>query len=354
MAKNVVISSSASIRRRNDEIAVLLDRKAGSVADKPLVTVITPAFNVQQYIGEAVHSVLNQTYGNFEYIVVDDGSTDSTAKLAEQAAAGDSRVKVVRDEHAGGSAARNAGLAAANGELIAFLDGDDRWHPTFLEENVAMLLSMPPDVGAVFCRPRVISETGRPYLVRWEQAGGYDFDGMLAGACPPKCGSSLVIRKAAFDQAGNFSTELKSAVDLDMWLRIQKHSEFKVFWGNPAYLIDLRVRSGAISRDHNSRFEALDALLAKYTPEMERLPRGVAYVRPAVFAFRSGAEDFALRWTAEARKAGLRHLVTDVYGLRMLIWAAIGSGGRARLRSLGDAIRRVAGRALGAKSAIER
>src|SRR5260370_18811066 len=140
---------------------------------------------------------------------------------------------------------------------------------------------------------------------------------MVIGSCPPRTGSSLLIRRSAFEKAGVF-TEAKTIQDLDMWLRIQRDSGMPYFWGNTKYLLDIRVRSGAISRDHARRFEGLDALIADHAPHLERNPAGMAYVRAAVFAYRAGADDFAGRWTARAGEAGLRRLLADSYGWRML------------------------------------
>lgn len=96
----------------------------------PRITVITPAYSVGRYIGEAMDSALTQTLLDFEYLVVDDGSTDNTADVVGQRAGADSRVRLIRTDHAGACHARNVAIMQASGEYIAFLDGDDRWHPS--------------------------------------------------------------------------------------------------------------------------------------------------------------------------------------------------------------------------------
>ena len=173
-----------------------------------------------------------------------------------------------------------------------------------------------------------MSESGRIYMARWQRAGRYDFDDMLVQSCPPRVGSSLLIRKTAFDSAGFFDTEVRSAQDLDMWLRIQRDSHMPFFWGNSAYLLDIRVRPGAISRDHRARFESLDALIGKYAERLQRYPREMAYVRAAVFAYRASEDGFAVRWASLGRQAGLRSLIKDSYGWRLLglLALAVGAG----------------------------
>ena len=197
----------------------------------PQITVITPAYNVAGYVGEAIESVLAQSFTNFEYLVVNDGSTDETADEVRHRADRDQRVQLINTEHLGACNARNVGLNLAKGQFIAFLDGDDRWHPEFLRRQLAALESAGPKVAAVFARSRVMSEQGRVYTVRWQRSGRYDFDDMLIDSCPPRSGSSLLIKKRVFHSVGLFDVDLKSAQDLDMWLRILSESDMPYFVG---------------------------------------------------------------------------------------------------------------------------
>jgi glycosyltransferase involved in cell wall biosynthesis len=310
----------------------------------PRVTVITPAYNVEPYIAEAIDSVIAQTFRDFEYLVVDDGSTDGTVDEVYKRAEVDSRIRLIKLDHAGASNARNAAILQARGSFVAFLDGDDRWHTDFLESQLTLLESCDYEVAAVFGRSRVMSEGGHIYAFRWQREGRYDFDDMLVKSCPPRVGSSLLIKKTAFGSAGLFNPEIKSAQDLDMWLRIQRDSDMPYFWGNGAYLLDIRIRADAISRDHRKRFESLDVLISEYAPSLRRYPKGMAYVRAAVFAYRAGDDDFAQRWAQLAKKAGLRRLLSDSYGRRLLAWNALGPVHRKMLRRCSSLARSVAGR----------
>lgn len=331
-------------------------RGAAKEAEKtsiPRITVITPAYNVGPYIGEAIESVLRQTFRSFEYLVVDDGSTDQTVEEVNRLLAKDMRLKLIKAEHGGSANARNVGLRQARGEFVAFLDGDDRWHPSFLQNQLALLESLGSDVAAVFARSRVISQNGRLYAVRWQRSGRYDFDDMLVQACPPRCGSSLLIRKVCFDLVGEFSDEIFTP-DHSMWLRIQRDSGMPYFWGNSAYLLDLRVRAGAISRDYQGRFEKCDAIAREFAPSLSRYPEGMAYARFAVFAFRADYEDYALRWATLAKRAGLAHLLVDSYGLRLLGWTALPPIARRALRRCSALARVVLGRIIRAPAALLR
>ena len=99
----------------------------------PAISVIVPVYNVQEYIGRCIGSILGQTFADFELILVDDGSTDGSRGICAGFAQRDNRVVLLENDHKGVSAARNAGLDAARGEYIAFVDGDDSLHPHFLE-----------------------------------------------------------------------------------------------------------------------------------------------------------------------------------------------------------------------------
>ncbi len=306
----------------------------------PIVSVITPAFDVGPWITDALDSVRAQTETRFEHLVVDDGSTDDTAAIVAARATADPRVRLVSVPKAGSGAARNTGLAATTAPFVAFLDGDDRWHPDFLRRQLAAFARVPRHVGAVYCHTRVMLPGGQVVALRWQPAGRCDLDLLLAANCPPHHGSSLVLRRSCFDEAGLFDTTMRSAVDFDMWLRIATGSSTPLFWGQRRYLVDMRLgRSGAVSADRGARYRALDGLLEAYAPRMRRLPPGLAYLRPAVFAYRDGFDDHGDAWAGRALSVGARRLATTAYGPTLLSWHAAGASGRAVLRAGRDRAR---------------
>ena len=257
----------------------------------PLVTVVTPAYNVAKYVGETVDSVLRQTFRDFEYLVVDDGSVDNSVDVVKAHVGDDPRFRLVAGEHRGQSAARNAGIREAKGEYIAFLDGDDRWHPRFLERQLRLIQSLPPDVGVVFCRSRLVLENGTLVFFQWQRVGRYDFDDFLVNNNPARNGSSLLIRKSCFADVGGFDEDLHHLEDLDMWLRIAENSKTPALWASKYFLVDLRLRPGSMSRDRVDIDAALNDMLESQTAKLRRLPAGLAYVRPAVTAFKYGKND---------------------------------------------------------------
>ena len=309
-------------------------------SDQSRVCVITPAYNVGPWIGEAIDSVLAQTEPRFRHVVVDDGSTDDTADVVARKAAADPRVELVRTSNGGSAAARNAGLAAAKSDYVAFLDGDDRWHPDFLRVSLNALQAAPANVGATFVHSRVMLENGRTVGLRWQPAGFVDMDAMLSANCPPHNGSSLVLRRSCFDEVGDFDTTVPSSTDFEMWLRIGARSTTPTFIGVRRYLVDMRLmRTGSISSNRAARFDALDGIISTYTPLMRRQHPGQAWVRPAVFAYRDGFDGYGDRWAARARATGTATLARDAWGRSLLAWSGAGPEGRARMRAVRDGAR---------------
>ena len=183
------------------------------------VSVVIPAYNYARFLGEAVASALAQSWSPLEVIVVDDGSTDETPELL--AGMHDPRLRVIRQENAGLSAARNTGIREARHELIAFLDADDRWSPGFLNAVAAQFRTLPEDFAMaasgtqLFTREGVLVEHSRHLLPPPSVLTARDF--ILRNRVFP---SAVVARKAAFEQCGNFDTELRSSEDRDMWIRL--------------------------------------------------------------------------------------------------------------------------------------
>jgi glycosyltransferase involved in cell wall biosynthesis len=301
----------------------------------PLVTVVTPAYNIAKYVGETVDSVLRQSFHDFEYLVVDDGSTDNSVDVVKAHVGDDPRFRLVQGEHRGVGAARNAGIREAKGQYIAFLDADDRWHPKFLERQLQLIQSLPPDVGAVFCRSRLVLENGTLVFLQWQRAGRYDFDDVLVNSNPARNGSSLLIRKSCFADVGGFDEDLHRLEDLDMWLRIAANSKTPVLWGSKYFLVDMRLRSDSRSRDRGDVQAALHDMLESQTAKLRRLPAGLAYVRPAVVAFKYGGnDDLAEYWAGRARSVGNGRLARTVPGIRLLFWDILPRPARSAVRSV--------------------
>jgi len=152
-----------------------------------LVSVIMPVYNAETWLQRAIESVLAQSHAHLELLAVDDGSRDRSPVVLEAYAAADARVHVVRQPANGGvAAARNAGIAAANGSYVAFLDADDWWHPAKLERQLASMRASGALVSyAAYWRVaedgRVLSKVMPPPQVDWRDMLASNFIGTLTG-----------------------------------------------------------------------------------------------------------------------------------------------------------------------------
>ena len=195
-----------------------------STAPAPAVSVVIPAYNVEWCVGRAVESVLAQTFRDFEVIVVDDGSTDDTAKVLQQYGAA---LRVVRKSNGGLSSARNAGIAAAGGEMVAFLDADDWWLPAKLERQVD-LMRRRPEVGFCSTAASVVDPDDRVINVWRTQPWHGPFLVHLFGAHGDVAGSgsAVMARRHLLDKVGGFDEALRSLEDIDMWMRLASEAEY--------------------------------------------------------------------------------------------------------------------------------
>jgi glycosyltransferase involved in cell wall biosynthesis len=189
-----------------------------------LVSVIIPAYNADQFVGDAIKSVLTQSHENLELIVVDDGSTDRTAEIAE--AFDDPRLHVLRERNSGPAGARNHGLALARGDVIAFLDADDYWLPEKLERQLRTL-EADEQVSAVGCLMHYRSSNGRVLGVTGQTVDEHDQERIVRGQLLPFPLSSSLFRRSTLDIVGEFDETLRDAAeDLDLMARVASKGRF--------------------------------------------------------------------------------------------------------------------------------
>ncbi|MDD4527788.1 MAG: glycosyltransferase family A protein [Candidatus Margulisbacteria bacterium] len=184
----------------------------------PRVSVIIPVFNRPMMLREAVDSVLAQKFNDFELILVDDGSQEKTKKILRQYSESyPQKIKVFFCEHRGVSAARNAGIAKARGDFLAFLDSDDLWISSKLEKQLQFM----DQKGAAVCQTQERwvrnGKNVNPMKKHTKRSGKIFFD------CLPLCivsPSAVMIKKDVFDKVGLFDEKLLACEDYDLWLRI--------------------------------------------------------------------------------------------------------------------------------------
>ena len=180
-----------------------------------MISVVIPLYNKEQSIRATLESVRAQTYTDWECIVVDDGSTDNSREVVEQFKILDFRFKILSQANAGVSAARNAGIMAAKGEYVAFLDGDDIWDKDFLMTMVGLIEEYPEkSIYGLGCKQ--IRRGEKPLLENSYYRGGSTWD----YATMAFTGSSACVNKADAIVVGLFDTRMTHGEDLDMWWRL--------------------------------------------------------------------------------------------------------------------------------------
>src|SRR5258705_7356831 len=182
----------------------------------PLVSVVIPTFNQAAYLREAIDSVLAQTWGNRECIVVDDGSTDGTPEII--ASYGD-RIVALRQDNRGAANALNAGIRAARGELICWLSSDDAYLATKLEVQVAALLAR-PDAGLCCTGWETMDATGRTLKQHQESTWIHPDQVVSIFWRNAINGTTVLIPRHVFEAVGPFDDELRADVDGGNWRRV--------------------------------------------------------------------------------------------------------------------------------------
>jgi glycosyltransferase involved in cell wall biosynthesis len=214
------------------------------------VSIVTAAFDVAPFIGDAIASVRGQDHPDLEMIVVDDGSRDGTDAAAKRAAAGDPRIRLLRQANAGVAAARNAGLAAARGEALLFLDADDWLAPGAITRLVAALHRARHAVAA-HGPWAAVAEAARPGAAPLRiKAGPFPEGDILERLLVRNLlvnGGHLLLRRGAFEAAGGFRPGLAYGEDWECWVRLALSGGF-VRVAGAAPLLFVRERAGSAYR----------------------------------------------------------------------------------------------------------
>jgi glycosyltransferase involved in cell wall biosynthesis len=191
-----------------------------------LFSVIIPLYNKASYVAKAIESVLAQTFNDYELIIVDDCSKDDSADIAAQVIEGHANCRLIRQNNAGVSSARNKGVAASQGEYVCFLDADDWWTPNFLEEMSKLIIEF-PDAGIYGTNYTIVNETKRktrvsPIGVESGFEKGYiNYCQVYAKTLAmPLWTGAVCIPRSVYETEGGFNPQLKMGEDFDLWIRI--------------------------------------------------------------------------------------------------------------------------------------
>lgn len=286
----------------------------------PTVSVVIPTYNRAHLLKRAIQSVLNQTYQDFELIIVNDGSTDETEEVIKTFA--DDRISYIRhDKNRGMSIALNSGLERARGEFIAFQDSDDEWIPNKLERQMEVFKNLPEHFGVIYTS-FVHIKGDRRKLLPPSPKSGYIYSDILkerdtCWIAQP----SVLIRKECFEKVGFFDENLPSLLDWDMWLRLSKHYHF--YHLNEVLCKIHESPTDSLIFDRRKFLIAEELVFKKYLESMKQDPKILAK-----HYFYMGNSSCQVGLMKQGRKYLLRSVRTrpwDIKCLAALILACLGA-----------------------------
>ncbi len=232
---------------------------------KPQVSIVVTCYNYGQYVTDCLDSIQNQTFSDFEVIVVDDGSTDNSVEKIKSFLK-DRRFRCITQQNGGQANAKNRGIKESKAELVAFLDADDIWESNKLEKQIKLLTN--PAVGVVYSKARIINANGEPT------------ENVFSGQyLTPRSGnvskwlfldnfvwfSSSIVRRDCFEKYGMFDETISMGIDWDLWLKISTGYEFDFV---DEQLIAYRTgHVGQMSKNMETRHRCADFIMARFLKE---------------------------------------------------------------------------------------
>ena len=234
----------------------------------PAISIVIPAYNAEKYILETIASVQQQTFTDYEIIVIDDGSIDKTVDILKTVE--DTRLNVFSHANAGVSIARNRGIAQARGEFIALLDADDLWTPDKLEMQIKALQSSPQAVLA-YSWTYFMDASGKSiYLAQPMWIEGDVYTQLLSSNFIQSIGSNVLIRKKALNEVGGFDSELTHGEDWELCARLAAHWPFVLV---PQHQVFYRQHLSSVSSNlqgmDESTLKAIEKIFQTTPPELQ-------------------------------------------------------------------------------------
>lgn len=266
----------------------------------PLVSVVTASYNMGRYVGLAVDSVLAQDYPALEIIVVDDGSTDDTSAVLSRYR-DDPRVKLIFQENAGQTVAKNRGVQAARGEYIAFCDADNLWLPNKLSRQIE-LFNEHNDIAVVYGDISLIDADGQPLPTTQAKRYSGKITGRLLIDNFVTFNTAVVSRKV-MTAVGGFDESLRMGIDYDLWLRISVKHTFH-YIAEP--LVRYRIWGGQMSNRQEERLSNCFRLLNNF---LEKYPESVTAAEVA----RGWAHTYVSRGLLRASQQKYLNALEDYY-----------------------------------------
>ena len=233
--------------------------KSQYIENKPLISVIVPPYNAEQFLDETLESVLSQTYENWECIIVNDGSTDNTEEIAKKWCERDTRFRYIYKKNGGLSSARNCGIKESKAEYIAFLDHDDVLTPDSLEVRINVLIEQNVDLVATKIQhftdklPKVSKNNARQDALYYAKEGLTQF--LVSSKATP---STVLCKKSVMDTIEGFTWQ-KKAEDLHCWLEVL-FAGYKIYRIDETLLLYRLVENSMSSTDRNCSKEVFEII----------------------------------------------------------------------------------------------
>jgi glycosyltransferase involved in cell wall biosynthesis len=294
----------------------------------PLVTAVIPTFNRATEVVRALESVLAQRYppDRLEIVVVDDGSNDGGATADALRPYAD-RIRLVRKDNGGVSSARNAGIASARGELLAFLDSDDQWHPDKTRKQVDFL-GAHPECGLVICDDVRVDERDGARIGHSKAARFTDPRPNLIQAlrCPGISPSATILRREVVEEIGGFDAGLRTAEDIDFHLRAARRFGVGVV---PEALLQIRMNHGeGLSYGRDTYHDYMRVICACLESEGSRVPERLRHELLLQHYAENARGLIVCGWTGDglsfaARAAGHVRGVAGIRTIARLAWVLV-------------------------------
>jgi glycosyltransferase involved in cell wall biosynthesis len=279
------------------------------------VSIIIPCYNHAHFVADAIDSAVKQSWPHCEVIVVDDGSTDGSGAVARRFHG----VRVLRQDNKGLAAARNAGFRASSGDLIIFLDADDRLWPDAARTAVRVATAN-PGAAMVFGRCRVVNAAGAPDRTHLVTMREHHYEALLRDNCiwTP---AMVAFRRNVLEEVGEFDESNSPAADYDLYLRISR--AFPVL-AHDATVVDYRQHAGNMSSDPVLMLDATLTVLDAQLPYVTNNARRLAAYRDAMANWRAlYGERLVERFRTRLRQRRLRAACADALHLLRLYPAGV-------------------------------
>ena len=284
-----------------------------------MVSIIIPTYSYARYIGEAIDSILSQTFKDFEIIVIDDGSTDGTGDIINK------KYPMARyffKNQGGVSSARNMGITVAKGAFIAFLDADDIWLSEKLEKQIDVF-NKQTDVGMVFTEHSTFDKFNRTvdksFGKREKLMKGDVVRNIFSNSYLTT--STVMVRKEVFDKVGLFEEHLRAAEDDNMWMRIAMDYQIELI-DDP--LVRYRISEGSLSRTFNNCIEGvkknIELIRSRYPDLYIRLGQKSIRGKYFVIYFNEGYHCFTNKEYDAAKKHFIKSMSFNPYKVKTYIY----------------------------------